>query len=76
MFYIFVLDKYADPDDWVYSARGSTEAAIRAMLCYEEPPNSVPKSDYTQSSASRFSLPPCTGGGPSEDGTIYGLTHV
>ena len=75
-FFILVMDTYQnDPNYWVYNASASSEASLKEMACYTDPPHSLPKGNFVQVSSTRTSLPPCVGGSP-EGGTIYGIRHV
>jgi len=75
-FFILVLDKYKnDPNYWVYSASASTEAALKAMTYYTDPPHSLPKGSFQEVSETRTSVLP-SAGGSSEEAAIYGIRHV
>jgi len=73
--FILVLDKYAQPDRWVYSAQADSAEALLALNCYEDPPNSDPKDQYNVVSSQRTSKRRCGAEAP-DPGTIYGLDHV
>jgi hypothetical protein len=71
--YILVLDKYAKPDRWVYSAKADTAAELRALPCYEDPPTSDTKNGYTVISEEPTAKRRCGSQEEPEPGTIYGL---
>lgn len=73
--FILVLDKYADPARWVYSAQAGSAAELRQLECYQDPPNSDSKSNYKVVSQEKTSKRRC-GAVVSDAGTIYGLDHV
>jgi len=76
-FFILVMDKYkGDPNYWVYSASASSEATLKNLACYTDPPHSLPKGSFVQVSSIGTSLPPCANVGSPEGGTIYGINHV
>jgi hypothetical protein len=75
-FFILVMDRYRDdPDEWIYSASARSEASLKGLDCYKDPPHALPKASFGVVSSSRTSLPPCAGG-DAEDGTIYGIQHL
>lgn len=75
-FFILVLDKYqSDPKYWIFNASAQSETQLKGLSCYNDPPESLPKSVFLQVSSTRTSLPPCAGGSP-EGGTIYGIKHI
>ena len=75
MFFILVMDKYPnDPKQWLFSASALSEAELRALPCYEDPPHALPKLMFVSVSETRINLPP-SAGGDSEGGTIYAIRH-
>ena len=75
-FFILVLDKYKnDPNYWVYNASASTEAALKAMTYYTDPPHSLPKGMFVEVSSATTSVSP-SAGGSSEEAAIYGIRHI
>jgi hypothetical protein len=74
-FFVLVLDKYDQPDSWVYSASAATEGDLANLDCYEDPPHYIPRDHFRKESSKRTEVRPCAGG-PDDAGTIYGLNHV
>lgn len=71
--FILVLDRYARPDRWVYSAIADTAAELVALQCYQDPPTDDPREKFTQVSASPLSKRVCGAapGSPEDSGTMY-----
>ncbi|HEY4113694.1 MAG TPA: hypothetical protein VGM17_06480 [Rhizomicrobium sp.] len=74
--YILVLDKYAEDDRWCYSAIADTAEELRALPCYNDPPNSDPKDGWIVISSEGTSKRRCGSEEEEEPGTIYGLRSV
>ena len=75
-FFILVMDKYQDDvHQWIYSASARTAEKLQGLRCYNDPPHGLPKETFDSVSSVRTRLPPCAGG-DTEEGTIYGITHL
>lgn len=74
-FFVLVMKQYdGHPDEWLYSKSASTRAALANLVCYDDPPNSLPKAQFDAVGEWKLTRPlsPCDRpSDPPVSGTIY-----